>query len=159
MNHACICSSSSHQDSYLIYQFQLSLHWVHDSWKQVVFFQIILKITEFKISSWFVCHLHLQTNLVIVVLVCQTSNLACQIDMWSWNWIMTSTQLIMSVDASIASWSWNTADSCDSLESSWEILIFQVLIVIVQNIILSQAISYHRFHSSIQQHSVFMKKK
>ena len=120
MNHACIYSSSSCQDSYFIYWFQLSLHWVHDLWKQVVSFQIILKITESEIDLQFVHHLHLQTNLVIIMLACQTSDLACQIDMWSWSWIVIDTQLIVSVNASIVSWSWNTADSCNLLEFSWE---------------------------------------
>ena len=131
MNHAHICSSSSCQDLYLIYQFQLFLHWIHDLWKQVIFFQIILKITEFKISSQFIHYLHSQANSVIIMLAYQTSDFACQIDMWSWSQIMIDTQLIVFVDMSIASWSWNTADSCDSLKSSQKTLILQVLIIIV----------------------------
>jgi len=91
--------------------------------------------------------------------VCQTSDLTCQIDMWSWNWIIIDIQLIMFVDVLIALWSWNTADSCDSLEFSWETLILQVLIIIVQNIILSQAVSCHKFHNLISQHSVFMRRR
>ena len=159
MNHACIHSSSSHQDSYLIYQFQLSLYWVCDLWKQVVSFQIISRVTELEISSQFIHHLHSWANLVIIMLAYQTSDLAYQIDTWSWSWIMIDTQLIVFVDVSIALWSWNTADSCDSLESSQRTLILQVLIIIVQNIILLQAVSYYRSCSSIQQHSVFMRRR
>ncbi len=159
MNHVHIHSLSSYQDSYFICWFQLSLYWVLDSWKQVIFSQIILKTTESEISLLFIHHLCSWASLVIIMWVHQTSDLACQINMWSWNQIMTSTQLIMSVNASIISWSWNTADSCDSLKSSWEILILQVLIIIIQSIILLWAILYHRSHSLIQQHSVFVKRR
>ena len=131
MNHACICSSSSHQNSYLIYWFQLFFHWVHNSWKQVISFQIILKVTELKIDSQFIHHLYLWANLVIVMSACQISDLACQINTWSWSQIVTSTQLIMFVNASIVSWSWNTADSCNLLKFSQKMLIFWILIIIV----------------------------
>ncbi len=149
MNHACIHSSLSYQDSYFIYWFQLSLYWVCDLWKQVISSQIISEITELKIDSLFIYYLCLWASSMIVVWVCQTSDLACQIDIWSWNWIVTSTQLIMSVSVLITLWSWNTADSCDLLEFSWETLILQVLIIIVQNIILLWAVLYHRSHSLI----------
>ena len=65
----------------------------------------------------------------------------------------------MSVSTLIVLWSWNIADSCDSLKSSWETLILWILIIIVQNIILLWAISYCRSCSLIQQHSVFMRRK
>ena len=124
MNHVHIHSSSSHQDSYLIYWFQLSLYWVHDSWKQVIFSQIILKVTKFEIDSQFIHHSYSWANLVIIMLAHQISDLACQINTWSWSQIMTSIQFIMFVNVSIALWLWNIVDSCNLLEFSWETLIF-----------------------------------
>ena len=96
---------------------------------------------------------------MIVMLVYQTSDLVCQIDMWSWSQIMIDTQLIVFVNASIASWSWNTADSYDLLEFSQKTLIFWILIIIVQNIILLWAIFYCKSCNLIQQHLVFMRRK
>ena len=159
MNHVHIHSSSSCQNSYLICWFQLSFYWVFDSWKQVIFSQIISEATKFKISLLFIHYSYSQASLVIIVLTHQISDLAYQINIWSWSWIMIDIQLIMSVNMSITSWSWNTADSCDSLKSSQKTLILQILIIIIQNIILSQAVSYCRSCNLIQQHSVFMRKK
>ena len=136
MNHVHIYNSSSCQDSYLIYWFWLSLHWVHDSWKQVISSQIILKIIKFKISSWFIDHSYLWANLVIIMSAHQISDLACQINTWSWNQIVTSIQFIMFVNVLIVSWSWNTVDSCNLLKFSQKTLILWVLIIIVQNIVL-----------------------
>ena len=118
-----------------------------------------MKITESEIDLQFIYHLSLQTNLVIVMLMCQISDLACQISIWFWSWIVINTQLIMFVNMSIALWSWNITDSYNLLEFLWETWIFQVLIIIIQNIILLQVVSYYRFYSSIWQHSVFMKKR
>ena len=103
--------------------------------------------------------MHSQTNFVIVMSIHWASNLACQIDTWSWSQIMTSTQFIMFVNTSIALWSWSTADSCDSLKFLQKMLILQVLIIIVQNIVLSQTVSCHKFYSSILQCSVFVRRK
>ena len=88
----------------------------------------------------------------------QISDFACQIDTWSWSQIIISIQLIMFVDASVVSWLWNIADSYNSLKFSQKTWILQVLIIIVQNIILLQAVSYCRSCNLIQQHSVFMKR-
>ena len=96
---------------------------------------------------------------MIVMSAHQISDLAYQIDMWSWNQIMTSIQFIVFVDASITLWSWSTADSCDWLKFSWKTLILWILIIIVQNIVLSQAVSYHKSCSSILQCSVFVRRK
>ena len=103
--------------------------------------------------------MYLWANLVIIVSAHQISDHACLINMWSWSQIMTSTQLIVFVNASVVLWSWNTADSYNLLRFSWKIWIIQVLIIIVQNIILSQIISYHKSCSLIWQHSVFVRKK
>ena len=111
-------------------------YWVYNSWKLIIFFWIILKTTKIRISLQFIYYLYSWANLVIIMLKYQISDLACQIDMWFWNQIMISIQLIMFVDASIISWSWNVADSYDLSKFSWKTLIFWILIVIVQNIIL-----------------------
>ena len=124
MNHVHIHNSSNYQDLYFIYWSQLFLYWIHDLWKQVVFSQIILKIIKLKINSWFIYHLHSQTNFVIIMSAHQISDLAYLIDTWSWSQIMISTQLIVSVNVSVVSWSWNIANSYDLLKFSWKIWIF-----------------------------------
>jgi len=159
MNCVHICSSSIHQDSYLICWFWIHLCWVQNQWKQVIFSQIVQMTAEFIVSLQFIHQRSSQANLVIIMSACQVFDLDCWISTWSWNQIETYIQPIMFVDVSTALWSWSTADSCDSLESSQRTLILQVLIIIVQNIVLSQAVSYYRFHSLISQHSVFVRRR
>ena len=103
--------------------------------------------------------MHSWANLVIIMLAHQISGLACQINTWSWSWIVINIQLIMSVNVSITLWLWNTINSYNLSEFLQKIWILQVLIIIVQNIILLQAVSCHKSYNLIQQYSVFMKNK